>query len=243
MKRFFFSCAAALVLAGVPAALNAQERPLCDDNGPTQCSDDRLEIDSPGEESYIRFTVSGAGPTVFAALLRVYVSNGSSDGPGVYGTTNSWSETGITWNNRPAPTTGAIDNIGSVSRDVWVEYDVTAYVTGNGTYSFVFQPDSSNGVRFESREGDPPPELFLSFVPLATPTPTVTPSPTNTPGPTSTPDPSVSVFVGAGDIGQCGGDAEETALLLDNISGTVYTVGDNAYPNGSLADYNNCYDP
>jgi len=49
------------------------------------------------------------------------------------------------------------------------------------------------------------------------------------------------VLVGAGDIADC--DASATAALLDNIPGTVFTAGDNAYPNGSSADYTQCYDP
>ncbi|PYP21264.1 MAG: hypothetical protein DMD55_20430, partial [Gemmatimonadetes bacterium] len=52
------------------------------------------------------------------------------------------------------------------------------------------------------------------------------------------------VWVGAGDIADCttNGD-EQTANLLDNIAGTVFAVGDNAYPNGSTADFTNCYNP
>jgi len=49
------------------------------------------------------------------------------------------------------------------------------------------------------------------------------------------------VLVGAGDIADC--DAEPTAALLDNIPGTVFTAGDNAYPDGSDSDYAQCYDP
>jgi hypothetical protein len=52
------------------------------------------------------------------------------------------------------------------------------------------------------------------------------------------------VLVGAGDIGLCGSaGAEATARLLDNIPGTVFTSGDNAYPSGRLADFQNCYHP
>ena len=53
-----------------------------------------------------------------------------------------------------------------------------------------------------------------------------------------------AVLVGAGDIAQCDrlGD-EQTATLLDGIPGTVVAVGDNAYPDGSDVDYQNCYDP
>jgi hypothetical protein len=30
---------------------------------------------------------------------------------------------------------------------------------------------------------------------------------------------------------------------LDGIAGTVFTVGDDAYPNGAPADLQNCYAP
>jgi hypothetical protein len=54
-----------------------------------------------------------------------------------------------------------------------------------------------------------------------------------------------AVFVGAGDIAQCDSDSHPdlTAALLDLISGTVFTAGDNAYPRGSAADFTNCYHP
>lgn len=53
-----------------------------------------------------------------------------------------------------------------------------------------------------------------------------------------------AVLVGAGDIADCssGGD-EATATLLNGISGTVFTAGDNAYPDGAAADFSLCYEP
>lgn len=52
------------------------------------------------------------------------------------------------------------------------------------------------------------------------------------------------VLVGAGDISKCNNDNDEaTARLLDNISGTVFTTGDNVYNNGTLTEYQNCYHP
>jgi acid phosphatase type 7 len=59
------------------------------------------------------------------------------------------------------------------------------------------------------------------------------------------------VFVGAGDIAMCnkpdqnltGPAAKRTAELIDQIPGTVFTTGDNAYPNGAVEDYKTCYDP
>ena len=52
------------------------------------------------------------------------------------------------------------------------------------------------------------------------------------------------VFVGAGDIADCNlPNDSNTADLLDGITGTVFTLGDNAYSNGTINDYNNCYEP
>src|SRR6266536_2029910 len=52
------------------------------------------------------------------------------------------------------------------------------------------------------------------------------------------------VLVGAGDIASCSSTGDEaTATLLDGVPGTVFTAGDNAYENGSDADYTNCYNP
>jgi 3',5'-cyclic AMP phosphodiesterase CpdA len=53
-----------------------------------------------------------------------------------------------------------------------------------------------------------------------------------------------AVLVGAGDIAACASAGDEaTAALLDRIAGTVFTAGDNAYPSGSSADFQNCYAP
>jgi hypothetical protein len=56
---------------------------------------------------------------------------------------------------------------------------------------------------------------------------------------------SVAVLAGAGDIASCDdlAGAQATAKLLDNISGTVFAVGDLAYPDGSDEQFANCYGP
>jgi acid phosphatase type 7 len=62
------------------------------------------------------------------------------------------------------------------------------------------------------------------------------------PPPAQEPDP---VFVGAGDIAGCPTliNAEATAKLLDATPGTVFTLGDNAYEDGSVLQFRNCYEP
>jgi hypothetical protein len=52
------------------------------------------------------------------------------------------------------------------------------------------------------------------------------------------------VVVAAGDIATCNsGDDSATADLVDSIPGTVLTLGDNAYPDGSSGDFTRCYAP
>ncbi len=56
--------------------------------------------------------------------------------------------------------------------------------------------------------------------------------------------PSQVLYV-AGDIASCGSSGDEaTAALLDaNPGGTVLTLGDNVYENGTVAEFANCYNP
>lgn len=53
-----------------------------------------------------------------------------------------------------------------------------------------------------------------------------------------------AVLVGAGDIASCrsSGDAA-TAALVRSIGGTVFTLGDNAYPDATTKQFNACYGP
>lgn len=68
------------------------------------------------------------------------------------------------------------------------------------------------------------------------------PRPSFTPGPSGEP-PTVTI-VGAGDIGDCTRDgATRTSDILVNEPGWIFTAGDNAYENGSAADYRACYAP
>lgn len=85
--------------------------------------------------------------------------------------------------------------------------------------------------------------------PPATAAPAATSIPSRaiaTSGPSTSPAPGSDdpVLVGASDIADCTLDSgAATAALLDTIEGTVFTAGDNAYPDGSLAKFRECYDP
>lgn len=94
---------------------------------------------------------------------------------------------------------------------------------------------------------DPAP---ITEIPIATGSPTGTASPSAPTTatielPTDTPVPAPEVvLVGAGDIASCSREGDEaTAALLDMIPGTVFTTGDNVYPDGSMEEFLDCYEP
>ncbi len=61
---------------------------------------------------------------------------------------------------------------------------------------------------------------------------------------TVTPVGAAVTLVGAGDIAECGDATDDsTAALLGRIGGTIFTAGDNAYPDGYYLDYANCWAP
>ncbi len=143
------------------------------------------------QTGYIRFATNGISGSIQSAKLRVYcTTNGTANGPAAYLADSNWIESGtggMTWNTQPALLSGAFDNKGAIGMDSWVEYDVTALVTGNNTYTFALVADSSDGITFSSREGTTPSQLVVALG-SATPTPTATvgSSVTNTPIVTAT---------------------------------------------------------
>ena len=112
----------------------------------------RTDGGSTAAETFVRFNLTGIAGSVASAKLRVYAYTATVDGPAVYTSGTAWSETTINWNNRPSRTSAARDDKGAIASNTWVEYDVTPFVTGNGTYSFNLMQTVSDGVDYRSRE-------------------------------------------------------------------------------------------
>jgi uncharacterized protein (TIGR03437 family) len=121
-------------------------------------------------DSYLKFDVSGINGPVVNAKLRLYVVNDSNDGGSVYAVSNfykstsdNWTQSGLNWNNAPVISSSPLSSLGAVALDVWVEYDVTAAIAGNGTFSFGLTNNSSNDAHFSSQEGANKPELLVEY--------------------------------------------------------------------------------
>jgi hypothetical protein len=203
----------------------------------------QLGVDnSPAKRMFLKFSVTGVTGTVTSAKLRVHTddvsgSNSSSGGTFRLMSNTGWSETAVTWNAQPAIDGATLGTLGAVARNAWYEIDVTSRVAGNGVYSVGVTSSSTDGADYDSREaGTLAPQLVL--------TTGTAPSPSASPPASSSPPPSGDpVFVGAGDIADSGSGDTATAALLDGITGTVFTVGDNVYNNGTASEFATYYEP
>jgi hypothetical protein len=142
------STSASTFLAVADTYVNASRATTNYGASTTLISDGAPEI----EEALLRFDVSGLGGSVRSAVLRIYVTNGSYNGPEVFMAANGWSELAVNWNNRPGRTTGAVADAPGIPAGGWFEFDVTAGVSGNGSFTFDLASVSSDALKFQSRE-------------------------------------------------------------------------------------------
>ncbi|WP_220699306.1 DUF7594 domain-containing protein [Nocardioides cavernaquae] len=194
------------------------------------------------QQTFMKFNITGVTGTITSAKLRVHVKNASgaestSGGTWKLMSNTSWSETGVTYNNRPAIDGATLGTIGSVAINTWYEIDVTGKIPSSGVISIGGSSTSSNGADFDSRETTLDPQLVITTGTEPSPSPTTT---TTAPPPSGDP-----IFVGAGDIASTGSGDNATANLIAAMpsSATVFAAGDNAYPDGTLSNYNTNYHP
>jgi len=123
-----------------------------------------LQVDgSPTKIAYVRFNVTGLSGPVQSARLRLKVVDASVFGGTIYPiSNNSWGETTVTYNTRPVIDGPALSALGAVSVGDIVEFDVTAAISGNGTYNFATASNNSDGVYYRSRETSNPPLLIIT---------------------------------------------------------------------------------
>ena len=186
---------------------------------------------SPVVETYVRFAPSGVQGTVTKAVLRLHVHDGSADGPTVYSTGNSWTETGVTWNNRPARTGSALADAAHVDAMTWLQYDVTRAVSGDGTYSFNLATTSSDSTGMYARESGSTslrPQLVLTVDDGAssavTAGDTTPPETTITSGPSATTDsPSASFSFTSSESGSTFACRLDTAAFAPCQSPATYS--------------------
>jgi len=116
--------------------------------------------------SYMRFNLQGITGTVTRATLRIYANSASSLGINIHSVSdNTWAESSVNYNNAP-PVGGAIASFRPVPTGAWISIDVTAYITGNGTYNLALTTPGSTAISFASRQaGANAPQLMVETTP------------------------------------------------------------------------------
>ena len=195
---------------------------------------------TPVLTSYLKFAVSGLTAAVTSARLQVYSYSTSSQGLSAWTAPSSWTETGLTFANAPAP--GTALGTAPVTVNTWASIDVTAAVTGNGTVALAVTSTRTSKNQFSSRESTlTAPKLVITTGGGGTTTTATTPPPNPSP-----------VIVAGGDIA-CISGATQTAtkcqqlatsdLALAQNPDAVLPLGDTQYEIGTLADFQAVYDP
>lgn len=170
---FFLTAAFEVLLVpqAAGASYSAVEDAYVKNDTPTSNfgSSTRLEIDTDPiiKRTFMRFSVTGSPSPVDSARLRLVCVNGSPDGGTVWTVSGSWTEKGITFDNQPrlGSRVTSIGGISCSSSGTTVEYDVSAAVTGDGTYNFALVTDSWDGSDFRSRESGAAPQIVINGAP------------------------------------------------------------------------------
>src|SRR4029078_1649204 len=99
-----------------------------------------LRVDaSPDVRSYVKFNATGITGTVQSATLRIWATSAQTTGFDAYPVSDSsWTEACLPSATQPPAAIGAkLGSSGAVTAGTWKTIDVTALVTGPGTYSVV----------------------------------------------------------------------------------------------------------
>jgi hypothetical protein len=78
---------------------------------------------------------------------------------------NTWTESTVNYNNAPA-VGSVIGSSPAVSAGTWISIDVTAYITGNGSYNLALTTPGSTAISFASRQASAnAPQLIVETTP------------------------------------------------------------------------------
>ena len=119
---------------------------------------------SPDLHAYIRFNVSGLSGTITQVRLLIHANSTGNQGIRALSVAdNSWGETTVNFNNAPA-LGGVLATSAAFASGATVTLDVTAYMIGNGTFSFGITDPNSTAISLASREsGANAPQLVVTL--------------------------------------------------------------------------------
>ena len=115
-------------------------------------------------QSFLKFNVQGLASAPSSAKLRLYVNSQSKQPDSVYLATDTsppWSQSTLTWPNRPQAIGAALDTQTPAATGRWLEFNLGSSVGGNGTYTFAVTGGGTTAAAYSSNEEANPPQLVL----------------------------------------------------------------------------------
>lgn len=213
---------------------------------------------------FMRFDLTGLRGPVQEARLRIRVRKPKVSASAIGGSVarvaeTTWSETGVTYDNRPTSLGPSVATLGAVKANTWVEVPVTSAVTTGRLLTLAVRSTSNDAAIYESREaGANAPQLIVttgtntssSSISSSSSSSSTTSSTTTT---TTTTPPAGVVIAAAGDL-VCPPGLGVTAtscrqLQVSNLVANDPSVqhflalGDLQYDNGELANFQSAYAP
>jgi len=149
------------VSRGTVLVFHATDDATIDSTNPTANAgtSSRLTADgSPVEDFLAKVAVDApAGCTFSKVTLQLTVGTGTNNNSVSGGTfyladSNLWTENSVTWANAPGTGGSPLATLGAVSLGETVSVDVTAAVTGNGSWSFRVKNSSGDAAAYFSRQ-------------------------------------------------------------------------------------------
>lgn len=114
-----------------------------------------LTVDlKPQDDFLIKFSVAGiGGRRITSAKLRMYTTDSSGSGGSFHQlTSNSWTESTLTWSNAPAAQSAVIGSLAKVVSGTSYEVDLTSFITGDGIFGIRVNSTSSDSAGYASKE-------------------------------------------------------------------------------------------
>ena len=68
-------------------------------------------------------------------------TDGTKDGPALYGAGGGWNETELAWSNRPSHDATAADDIAAIPKGTVADYNAESLVNGNGLVNMALISD------------------------------------------------------------------------------------------------------
>ena len=205
----------------------------------------RLTVDnSPVNNSLLKFNVTGtAGCSISSAKLRMTIGSTTNDnspyGGDLYGTSNAWSESSVTWNTAPAAGATKISSVATaVALNTTYFFNVAPLITGDGTISMLIKSPNSDGARYYSKESgtaSQAPQLQIGCAGDTTP-----PSPPgNLTATASSTQVNLSWTAATDNVGVAGYKVfrNSSATALATLPGTATSYADNTVKPGTSYSY------